>query len=654
MSLRRTVLPLLILPYLLLGHTVHGQEEDSNLFFDMSLDELIQVTVASKRLEKVEDAPSVISVINQEDIQRYGARHLRDVLDRLVNAQVIGSTAYPHNRTSLRGVTQTHLDDKVLILLNGRPIREAGQGGVNGDIYSTFPLEIIQQIEVIRGPGSVLYGSNAFAGVINIITHYPDSTFSAELNTQYGSFDTKQASLQGGGYVKQISFLGSFSVHDSEGDQFKNTAGEFGPNGTYETGRDSWQGTFLLQGLGFNIQTLLNNVKQKSSNNLVTFPSENWQIQRQFIDVGHEAEINGQWQLNTNLTFNGMENTAGIIGGTGRFFTTTSKSYLSEIALHAELSPNSDIIIGSNYEIIEGDNVSDGILNTNIDSWNSSLYSQLDYRISEMYKFSFGMQSNKAKNQNEKLSPRVTSIINLTPNTTFKLSYDEAFRSPYGLDLFLNASFLQGNPDLTPETINTYSAQATYKNMQRYLALTVYNSHHEDLIVRTIGDDGLVTLTNQGHVDYYGAELEYSFKINSKWKVDGNISYQTNENDLDQKDATFHPNWMIKNGLSYESSGVKTGTFLSYFGTPTQAKELNPDVLEVNPGSTEYYLLTATVVFDLGEMTKQARFQNVEVSLYGDNLLDEKIYYPEISRLQVNSIPSHAGIGVYGTLTYRF
>ena len=654
MSLRRTVLPLLILPYLLLGHTVHGQEEDSNLFFDMSLDELVQVTVASKRLEKVEDAPSVISVINQEDIQRYGARHLRDVLDKLVNAQVIGSTAYPHNRTSLRGVTQTHLDDKVLILLNGRPIREAGQGGVNGDIYSTFPLNIIQQIEVIRGPGSVLYGSNAFAGVINIITYYPDSTFSAELNTQYGSFDTKQASLQGGGYVKQISFLGSFSVHDSEGDQFKNTAGEFGPNGTYETGRDSWQGTFLLQGLGFNIQTLLNNVKQKSSNNLVTFPSENWQIQRQFIDVGHEAEINGQWQLNTNLTFNGMENTAGIIGGTGRFFTTTSKSYLSEIALHAELSPNSDIIIGSNYEIIEGDNVSDGILNTNIDSWNSSLYSQLDYRISAMYKFSFGMQSNKAKNQNEKLSPRVTSIINLTPNTTFKLSYDEAFRSPYGLDLFLNASFLQGNPDLTPETINTYSAQLSYAHTHTLFSITLYKSHHEDLIVRTTGNDGLVTLTNQGYVDYLGVEWEYKVKLNSQWQVNGNLSYQENENDQNEKDTTFQPNWMVKNGISYEDNGINIGTFLSYFGKPTQAIDLNSDVAEVNPDGDEYYLLTANVLFELEKIYKQTRLNNLELSLYGDNLLDEKIYYPEISRLQVNSIPAHSGIGFYAKLTYRF
>ena len=653
MPLRRIILSLFAFSYLLLGNPVYGQDDD-NLFFDMPLDELVQVTVASKRLEKVEDAPSVISVISQEDIQRFGARHLRDVLDRLVNAQIIGSTAYPHNRTSLRGVTQTHLDDKVLILLNGRPIREAGQGGVNGDIYSTFPLEIIQQIEVIRGPGSVLYGSNAFAGVINIITLYPDSTLSAELNAQYGSFDSKQVSLQGGGYVKQMSFLGALSVHESEGDLFDNTVGEFGPNGTYETGRNAWQGMFQLQGYDFNIQTLLNKVKQKSANNLVTFPSEDWQIERQFIDIGHEKEFNNQWQLNSNITFNGMENTAGIIGGTGRFFTTTSKSYLSEVALHGKLSAKSNVIFGSNYETITGDNISDGVLNTDIDSWNTSLYSQFDYRLSTQHKFSLGLQSNKAKNQSAKLSPRIASIINLTPFTTLKISYDEAFRSPYGLDLFLNASFLQGNPDLIPETINTYTTQISYKKLHHHFALTLYKSHHKDLIVRTIGDDDLVTLTNQGYVDYYGGEFEYSLKLNSNWKVNGNISYQTNENDLNQEDATFHPNWMIKNGLSYHQHGIKMGTFLSYFGTPIQAIELNPDVLEVNPDSTEYYLLTANIVFELAEIVNQTRLKNIELSIYGDNLLDERIYYPEISRLQVNSIPSHAGIGFYAKLTYRF
>ena len=59
-----------------------------------------------------------------------------------------------------------------------------------------------------------------------------------------------------------------------------------------------------------------------SSNNLVTFPPEDWTIERHFIDMGHKKEFNSNWQLNINLTFNGMKNTDSIIGGSGRFFTT--------------------------------------------------------------------------------------------------------------------------------------------------------------------------------------------------------------------------------------------------------------------------------------------------------------------------------------------
>ena len=646
---------LLVISYISIsGLPAYADTQDDNLFFDMPLEELTQVTVASKRLEKVKDAPSVISVIHHEEIKRYGARHLRDVLDRLVNAQVIGSTAYPHNRTSLRGVTQTHLDDKVLILLNGRPIRDAGQGGVNGDMYSSFPLEMIQQIEVIRGPGSVLYGSNAFSGVINIITKPADSNFSAQLDAQYGSFDTRQLSLQGGGYLKQMSFMGALSTHDSQGDRFENTSGEFGPAGTYATGRDSIEAVLQLQAHGFSLQSIINKVKQQGSNNLVTFPSEDWTIERHFIDMGHEKEFNSNWQLNSNLTFNGMENTGSIIGGSGRFFTTRSNSYLTEVTLSGKIAQHSNLILGSSYEALSGDNISDGLLNTDIDSWNSSIYSQIAYRSSPLYKFSFGFQVNKAKGQSEKVSPRISSIINFNEHYTAKLSYDEAFRSPFGLDLFLNASFLMGNPELTPETINTYSAQLSYHKMHNQMALTLYQSHHEDLIVRTTGSDGSVTLTNQGYLDYYGIELEYKFKINHHWQLDGNASYQGNENDLGKKDTTFQPNWMIKNGMSYTKAGITGGVFLSYFGKPTQAIELNPDVIESNPDSHEYFLLTANIVCDLYKLYGNPGYKNIEISFYGDNLLDEKIYYPEISRLQVNTIPSHAGIGIYGKISYRF
>ena len=165
--------------------------------FDLSLEQLMSITVASKRSEAVSQAPGVISIISREHIRRFGGLNLGDLIDRLTNTQVMGSSLYPRNRSSVRAVSQTHIDDKVLILLDGRPLRDAGQGGVNGDLYATFPIETIEQIEIIRGPGSVLYGTNAFSGVFNIVTRSSKSPQISGL-MRTGSNSDKKVSFSAG------------------------------------------------------------------------------------------------------------------------------------------------------------------------------------------------------------------------------------------------------------------------------------------------------------------------------------------------------------------------------------------------------------------------------------------------------------------------
>ena len=640
----------------LLLATVHAQSHDDfeATILDMPLEQLLQVRVASKRLESVNDAPNVITVISANDIHRYGARHLRNVIDRLPNAQVIGSTNYPHNRTSLRGVTQTHLDDKILILLNGRPIRDAGQGGVNGDIYSSFPLNLIQQIEIIRGPGSVLYGTNAFSGVINIVTKKSEAPVEFQIEAKYGSNSSKEVDITGGGFFEDFSFMGALNTHSSNGDTFTHTTGEIGPDGDYETGRNSLETVFQSQYKQLNINVIINKIEQKAGNNLLTFPSEYWTIARRFIDIGYLIDLNKDWHLQTNITYNGMNNTAGIIGGTGRFFTTRSRGYLSEVSLHGNINKNTDIVIGGVYDLLKGDNVSDGTRNTDIDTWRSSFYSQFDYRVNRRLKLNGGFQLNKPEGGDSDIAPRAAGIVTFNKNYTLKLMYDEAYRSPFGLDLFLDAAFLLGNPDLKPETIDTYSAQLIYTQQESNVALTYYTSRHKDLIVRTIDDSDQVTLTNQGQIDYDGIELEYNWAFNQYWNAAGSISYQSNETEKGDKDSTFHPNWMAKSGVSYDANGYLASLFISYFGEPTQSVKLNPAVNEANPKAGSYTLLTGNISFNLGLVLNNTNYANLTFSIYGDNLLDERVYSPEISRLKVNSIPSHNGRGFYGTLTYSF
>ena len=130
------------------------QADDQSELAPLSLEDLlnIQVTSTSRRDESQHLAPGVITVVSSQEIQQYGARHLRDVIDRLVGMQVLSSHQRPHNKTSIRAMNGAHQDGSVVVLLNGRPIHEGTDGGFNFDIYLGFPLDMIDHIEVIRGP----------------------------------------------------------------------------------------------------------------------------------------------------------------------------------------------------------------------------------------------------------------------------------------------------------------------------------------------------------------------------------------------------------------------------------------------------------------------------------------------------------------------
>ena len=149
---------------------------DTDVYDELSLSELlnIKVNIASKTEENISDAPGVISVITRDELNRFGGTTLGDVLKRVPS--FLGSTSYLTDRSLIapRGDQVGTTSNHVLLLFNGRPVREVLESGVKSEVYESFPVNIIERIEVIRGPGSVLYGTQAFSAVINVITRSAD------------------------------------------------------------------------------------------------------------------------------------------------------------------------------------------------------------------------------------------------------------------------------------------------------------------------------------------------------------------------------------------------------------------------------------------------------------------------------------------------
>jgi iron complex outermembrane receptor protein len=166
-------IPLLALTFFLMsGVPVQAQQPDTTALpalKRLSLEQLltVEVTSVSKRPEPLATAPSAIQVISGEDIRRSGATNLADALRLLSNLQVAQANSSQW-AISARGFDNI-LADKLLVLIDGRTVYTPQYAGVYWDVQ-TPPLESIDRIEVISGPGGALWGANAVNGVINIVT----------------------------------------------------------------------------------------------------------------------------------------------------------------------------------------------------------------------------------------------------------------------------------------------------------------------------------------------------------------------------------------------------------------------------------------------------------------------------------------------------
>ena len=129
-----------------------------------------KVITASKFSEDMADAPGVISVISQDELRRFGGTTLQEVLERVAGLSIASAYFTDRSLIAARG-DQTKINGgHILFLINGRPTREVLEGGLISDLLEAFPVNALEKIEVIKGPGSVLYGSNAFSAVVNLIT----------------------------------------------------------------------------------------------------------------------------------------------------------------------------------------------------------------------------------------------------------------------------------------------------------------------------------------------------------------------------------------------------------------------------------------------------------------------------------------------------
>src|SRR6202049_4578379 len=204
-----SLLPLLLLAGMVpvsWGSATETSETTEGRLTQVSLEQLgqIEVTTASKRPVKVSQTPAAIYVVTQDDIRRSGATSIPEVLRLVPGVQVarINSNSWS---VAIRGFGSA-FSKSVLVLIDGRSVYTPLFAGVYWDVQNVV-LEDVERIEVIRGPGGTIWGSNAVNGVINIITKSAKNTHGSYASTSSGNIAQSESGVRyGAGHGNKLDY----------------------------------------------------------------------------------------------------------------------------------------------------------------------------------------------------------------------------------------------------------------------------------------------------------------------------------------------------------------------------------------------------------------------------------------------------------------
>ncbi len=622
--------------------------------YDMDIEELLEIdiSVASKKPELISEAPGIVVVVPRNEFEIYGDRDLHQMMQRQPSVYIRDVFPYTDNVLGFRGDMAMVTDSHNLILFNGRPIRESGQG-LNVNMYKTFPLSTLESVELIRGPGSVLYGSNAFTGVINLKTRVPDQD-EFSVSSMMGSYGYYETDVTAGGMSGELGYITAFRVAGQQGYPYRMTdaLGVYGDDNkqykSYSSVVHLNYGNFTFDSFWSDYDAFAMGVVPWWSN-----PHKLFRNKKLFINTGYRIPMHERVTLELNATYNLQEN--GLTSFKPEIIGNNTSDILGEATLFASPTDKTNFVFGFLQEQRSSYHPDD-------DKYQSiatyrhepkSFYAQGDYKFDKFLKIIAGTQWNKSSHGIDDWISRYGLII--TPSDTWgvKLLRGEAFRAPTTVETDVyDPGILMGNNDIEPEEITTYDAQLFYQDGKTYAAVTYFHSIIDKLIIYDTDAVPDMSYMNGGEHRYDGIEFEGKRFLTSCWHVLGSFMYQNNKADAGLNPSVV-PDKMAKLGVAYAWSEGSVSLFYSYFGTPPHIN-IPGTTLVANPEPEELNLVSMTVCMDVSKWMGFKKKQSI-LTLRAENILNEKIYVPTLAYSgSPNSFPYGSGATFYAGLTIHF
>ena len=564
------------------------------------------VSIATGTPQALRRAPAVATVITAQDIAAMGAADLDEVLETVPGLHVSRSNLAYSPLYFIRGVA-SDFNPQVLMLQNGVPMTTLYVGS-RGVIWGGLPVQNIARIEVIRGPGSALYGADAYAGVINIITKGAQDIAGSEIGARAGAFGTRDAWLQHGGRLAALHVAAFLRVGRSDGfrrtvesdaqtgmDAAFGTQASLAP-GPVNTGYHAVDGGLELAhgkwrlhagykhrsdvGTGAGIAGALDPVGRMGS-------------QRVSVDTGvSDVDLAPGWRLSGNVSHLQYRQTLSVPvqlfppGAFGGSFpngvlgspNTWERQLRASGALtfsgwsghqwrvgvgHDDLNlyrtreyKNFSVITSGPLtglpvplpggQVVEAP-VEDSFLAPHRRRVNYA-YLQDEWSFARDWTLTAGVRRDHYSDSGSTTNPRVALVWDASLDLTAKLLYGSAFRAPSFNEQYGVNPVASGNAAIKPETMRTLeAAMQWHASRELQINVNVFRYAMDDIIKTTANPAPApgATFRNAGSQRGRGGEVEWVWDARRNLRLTGNYAYQRSTDELNRMDAGYAPHHLL-------------------------------------------------------------------------------------------------------------